>query len=282
MLETISSHQLEVFSGGKGLNQSVAMGRAGAAVYHAGAIGKDGESLLKLLREAGVNVDFVSVLEETRSGNAIIQRDVHGDNCIILYGGANQEIAAEQVEEVLSHFSEGDFLVLQNEINEMPYIMEKAYQIGMKIVLNPSPMNERILKMPLDKVDYFILNEIEAKGILGIAHDKDVGGETLLSELHRKFPNAKVVLTLGEEGSLYVDNLHRIQQAIYPTEVFDTTAAGDTFTGYFMAGLVMGCSVEECMDQAARASSIAVSRAGAAPSIPHMDEVRAKEHSYGK
>lgn len=272
--ETISSHQLEVFSGGKGLNQSVAMGRAGVEVYHAGAIGKDGENLLELLKEAGVNVDYVEVLEKTKSGNAIIQRDASGDNCIILYGGANQEISQEQVDNVLAHFSAGDFLVLQNEINEMPYIMEKAHQKGMKIVLNPSPMNEKILQMPLDFVDYFILNEIEAKEILGAAQDGKAEGKELLERLHQKFEKAKIVLTLGEEGSLYADEKERVCQGIYQTKVQDTTAAGDTYTGYFMAGVVAGLSIRECMDLAAKASAISVSRLGAAPSIPKMEEVR--------
>lgn len=106
--ETISSESLHVYTGGKGLNQSVALGRAGLETYHAGSIGKDGLFLLDTLKQAGVDVSNVAVMEEERTGNAIIQNDQEGDNCIILYGGANQAITRDQVDRVLSGFGKGD------------------------------------------------------------------------------------------------------------------------------------------------------------------------------
>ena len=164
--ETISSQSLQVFSGGKGLNQSIALAKAGAEVYHAGAVGTDGGFLLRQLEEAGVNTEHVAVLDEIRTGNAIIQNDKDGDNCIILYGGANQAITREQADQVLKSFDEGDYLLLQNEINELPYIMEKAHRKGMNVILNPSPMDEKMKELPLDDVDYYLLNEVEAGQIL--------------------------------------------------------------------------------------------------------------------
>ena len=140
--ETLSSGSLQVFSGGKGLNQSIALARAGAETYHAGSIGEDGRFLLEQLQDAGVDTRYVTVLETVRTGNAIIQNDKEGDNCILLYGGANQAVTTNQADAVLEHFRKGDFLVLQNEINELAYIMERAHERGMKIVLNPSPMDE--------------------------------------------------------------------------------------------------------------------------------------------
>ncbi|RRD94331.1 ribokinase [Clostridiales bacterium COT073_COT-073] len=275
--ETIASLGLEVFSGGKGLNQSIAMGRAGIEVYHAGAVGKDGESLVQLLDQDQVDTRFIRVLEEVRSGNAIIQRDKQGDNCIILYGGANQSITSEQIDETLAYFQTGDFLVLQNEINQMSYLIEKARERDLKIVLNPSPLNEKIMDLQLSAISYFILNEIEAKGILGNgqADEEGVQAEDLARKLSEKFPNAGIVLTLGGEGSIYVRQTEMVRQPIYPAQVKDTTAAGDTFTGYFVAGLVKDWPVEKCMDLAAKAASITVSRLGAAPSIPRMAEVEA-------
>lgn len=124
--ETISSSQMNIFSGGKGLNQSVALGRAGAKVFHAGRIGKDGEFLVEQLKEAGVNTDLVVVDEDCSTGHAIIQNDAEGDNCILLYGGANQRITKEQIDAALEQFDAGDYLVLQNEISNLPYLMEKA------------------------------------------------------------------------------------------------------------------------------------------------------------
>lgn len=198
--ETLSSDSLQVFSGGKGLNQSIALAKAGAETYHAGAIGEDGKFLLDMMKESGVHTEHVAVLTDVRSGNAIIQNDRSGDNCILLYGGANQAITAAQVDEVLTHFGSGDFLVLQNEINELACIMEQAHNKGLKIVLNPSPMNEKILALPLEYVDYFMLNEVEAGQILGQDTKNGFDGETLASALLEKFPSAAVVLTMGGRG----------------------------------------------------------------------------------
>ncbi len=271
--ETLASDSLNVFSGGKGLNQSIALARAGVETYHAGSIGEDGRFLLDVLDQSGVNTENVTVLKEIRTGNAIIQNDRDGDNCILLYGGANQEITKNQVEEVLARFDAGDYLVLQNEINELSYIVERAHEKGMRIVLNPSPMNEKIMELPLDFVDYFLLNEVEAGQILGKGTGSGIDGEALVTELCDRFPNAAIVLTLGGDGSVYADKNERFCQPVYPVRAIDTTAAGDTFTGYFIAGILKGRAVREAMDLAARAASIAVSRPGAAPSIPSMDEV---------
>lgn len=267
--ETLSSSKMEIFSGGKGLNQSIALSKSGVEVWHAGAVGEsDGEFLLRQLEEAGVNVSLVAHTAG-KTGHAIIQRDMEGQNCILLYGGANQEITKEQVDQAMSHFEEGDFLVLQNEINEIGYIMEKAHEKGMKIVLNPSPMDEKIGTYPLEYVDYFLLNEIEAGDIC----KENGSGEELIRKLSRKFPGAKIVLTLGGDGSMYKDGEEILTQPIYKVPVVDTTAAGDTFTGFFIGGLMRGENPKEALDHAAKAAAIAVSRAGAAPSIPDRSEL---------
>ncbi len=159
--ETLLSSGREVFTGGKGLNQSVALGRAGLNVFHAGSIGTDGVFLLDELKKANVDVSNVTVLPDTPSGHTIIQNDNDGDNCILLFGGANQAITKEQVDRVIAGFDAGDYLVLQNEVNELAYIMTKAHEAGLKIVLNPSPMDEKIAQLPLSCVDLFLLNEIK-------------------------------------------------------------------------------------------------------------------------
>ncbi len=268
--ETISSRSLNIYPGGKGLNQSIALGKAGASVFHAGAIGEDGKFLVDCLNEAGVDTTFVKIIPGIQSGHAIIQNDDEGDNCILLHGGANQAITKEQVEETFAAFEEGDYLILQNEINELKYIVEKAHEKGMQIVLNPSPMNEIITELPLEYITYFLLNEIEAGQILGKEIEEP---EEIIAALAEKFPKAKVVLTLGSDGSVFLDGEKVVKQGIYKVETVDTTAAGDTFTGYFIAGEAKGQEVEKSMDMAARASSIAVSRPGAGVSIPTLDEV---------
>ncbi len=268
--ETLSSDSLQVFSGGKGLNQSIALAKAGAEVYHAGAIGEDGMFLLRMMEEAGVDTSCVKVLDDVRTGNAIIQNDKDGDNCILLYGGANQAITEAQIDEVLAKFEANDHLVLQNEINNLPYLMEQAHAKGMKIVLNPSPMNEKILALPLQFVDYFLLNEVEAQQILQQNSD-DM--DALAAALSAKFPEATVVLTIGSEGSIFAKGGRQFRQSSFRVKAVDTTAAGDTFSGFFLAGILSGMTPEAAMERASKASAIAVTRPGAAPSIPTQDEV---------
>lgn len=271
--ETLSSESLQVFSGGKGLNQSIALAKAGVETYHAGAVGEDGKILLEILGKAGVDTSCVTVLDDVRTGNAIIQNDKEGDNCILLYGGANQAITKPQIDAVLRKFEPGDYLVLQNEINELPYLMNKAHEKGLKIVLNPSPMNEKIFALPLNTVDYFLLNEVEAEQILQWKPDSEDDMDVLAAALEAKFPDAKIVLTIGSAGAIYTDGDKHFRQPSFKVKAVDTTAAGDTFSGFFIAGVLNGMSEEAAMEQAAKAAAIAVTRAGAAPSIPTKAEV---------
>lgn len=271
--ETLSSKSLQVFTGGKGLNQSIALAKAGVEVYHAGMIGEDGKMLLEALDEAGVQTEYVKVQSRVRTGNAIIQNDLQGDNCILLYGGANQQIEETYIDEVLEQFGSKDWLLIQNEINNLPYLVSQAKEKGMRIILNPSPMNEKIAELPLDKVDYFILNEVEAQQLLEKELQDDRDGKVLAEEIKTAFPDTTIVLTQGEKGSVYYDGEQCISQEIFKVKTVDTTAAGDTFTGYFVGGILNGDSPEEAMRVAAKASAIAVTRPGAAPSIPTKEEV---------
>lgn len=269
--ETISGLSLEEHCGGKGLNQSIAIAKAGASVWHAGCVGQaDGTPLLNALQESGVDISLVRQLA-CPTGHAIIQVDQEGQNCILLYGGANQQITTEQIDQTLAQFQPGDLLVLQNEINNLAYLMETAANRGMTIVLNPSPMNETILSLPLQHVSYFLLNEVEAQELCG--EDKD---ETLYPQLLlERFPNSRIVLTLGSRGSIYQDAHCRIQQPCYNVQTVDTTAAGDTFTGYFLASVSQGTEVAEALKRASKAAAISVSRRGASVSIPTQAEVEA-------
>lgn len=268
--ETISSKDLNVFSGGKGLNQSVALARAGAEVYHAGMIGEDGKFLIDVLKESGVNTDNILIRSDVRSGNAIIQRDKSGDNCIILFAGANRQITAAYADSVLKKFERGDYIVLQNEISELPYIVDKAHDIGMKIVLNPSPMDEKISLLNLNYIDYFLLNETEA---MKLSNMTEFDENKCMDSLRSRFKDAGILITMGENGSIYSKGESLIRQNSIKVEVVDTTAAGDTFTGYFVSGVISGKPIETVMHEAAVAAAIAVSREGAAPSIPSRDEV---------
>ncbi|MCL2865412.1 MAG: ribokinase [Lachnospiraceae bacterium] len=269
--ETISSNNLQVFSGGKGMNQSIALAKAGVTVYHAGCIGEDGLFLVDELEKVGVNTKYIQMQKDVRTGNAIIQNDSSGDNCIILYGGANQTITKEYVDKVIADFDEQDILILQNEVSEVGYMIQKAMQRRMTIVLNPSPMDEKITTYCLEQIDYLMLNEIEARQILAV--EKDCSYETLIDQLVERFPTLRVVLTIGSAGSFYKDNTQTIRQKSYPVKQVDTTSAGDTYTGYFIASLVKGYSESEAMNIASKAAAIAVGKKGAASSIPYYQEL---------
>jgi len=265
--ETLATAGMNTFSGGKGLNQSIALAKAGATVFHAGMIGEEGEILRDTCKYNGVNTEFVRQIPG-KSGHAIIQVDKNGQNSILLYGGANQSITKEFVDEVLGHFATGDVLLLQNEVNLLSYIVDQAFEKGMEVMMNPSPYNSALNECDLSKVSLFLMNKIEGWQITG---EKDV--ERMLKKLGEINPASKVVLTLGQDGSVYQDKDHRYRQEIFKVKAVDTTAAGDTFTGYFIASMMCGKSIPECLEMAAKASAIAVSRVGAADSIPVKDEV---------
>lgn len=266
--ETQASTGMEIFLGGKGFNQSCALAKAGVEVYHAGIIGEDGKGFLPACDEYGINRKYIKEMEG-KGGHTIIQIDRNAQNSILLFGGTNRKVDEAFIEQVLSDFSEGDFLLLQNEISNLDKIIDKAYARGMKVILNPSPFDSYLDACDMSKIEYFLLNEVEGAQLAGSTNP-----DTIIEDMLTKYPNAKIVLTLGGDGAIYADRSGvRVHQPIYKVEAVDTTAAGDTFTGYFIAGLLKNLPMEEIMDTCARASSITVSRKGASPSIPTWDEV---------
>ena len=266
--ETISSSSLEVIPGGKGLNQSIALAKAGAEVFHAGKIGTDGTFLLDWCQKHGVHTEWVEVSDEEKTGHAIIQVDKNGQNSIVLFGGGNQKQSKEQIDKVFEKFEKGDVLLLQNEVNLLPYLIEEGYKKEMMVVLNPSPMNSSIFDCDLSKVSLFFLNEVEGEQIAGSSDELKI-----CEILKAKYPNGKFVLTLGSKGAYYVDKHVSEFQEAFKVDVVDTTAAGDTFTGYFLANMLEGKEIQECLRVAAKAAAIAVSRKGASVSIPNKDEL---------
>lgn len=265
--ETETSSKLDIFPGGKGLNQSVAAAKAGAEIYHAGCVGKGGEELINILKENGVDVSYIRMIDE-KNGHAIIQLGANGENSIFIYPGSNEKITAEYIDFVLENFKEGDILLLQNEINNIDYIVEQAHKKNMIIILNPSPFNEKLKTINFENLAYIILNEVEAKAISG---ENDI--QKSVQYIKKKYSDLKIVLTLGSDGCIYFDKENELHQPAFSVKVQDTTAAGDTFTGYFAAELLKGTDYENILKIASAASAIAVSRKGAAPSIPCRHEV---------
>jgi ribokinase len=255
--------------GGKGSNQSIALAHAGAAVFHAGKLGKDGVWLKERLQQHGVDTTFVDITD-TPSGHAIIQVNKDGENAIVLFGGANQAITGEDAARVLGHFAKDDYLLLQNEISAVPEIMSEAARRGLRIVFNPAPMCPAVLEYPLKLVHCFIVNEIEGGELSGEREP-----ERILAAMRRRFPQAMIVLTLGAEGALCAHDGATVRVPAVKVVAVDTTAAGDTFIGFFLAGVAEGLPVERAIDLGCRAAAISVTRPGAMDSIPSRQDVDA-------
>lgn len=269
--ETLLSSSLSIQAGGKGANQAVALSKAGIKTYMAGSIGNDGLWIRDQLKEYGVNTSLIKVKDDCYTGTATILLDNEGRNSIILYGGGNRENDGEYIDKVLSNFEKGDWIVLQNEINNLDFIIMKAKKKGMKICLNPSPFEKELLSLPLEEVDLLVLNEVEMQQLMELQISDDIDDyKSKLKELSSKLHSSMLLLTLGEKGSLLKNPAHEdiLYAPIVKTDVRDTTAAGDTFLGYFLSSIIDGKPDEEALRRATRASSIAVSRAGAMDSIP--------------
>ncbi len=269
--ETLAASSRDVKAGGKGLNQSVALARAGAPVYHAGCLGTGGEMLQAILESNGVNTDFLLPVEEMQ-GHTVIQVAPDGENSILLFGGSNRCVPEAHIRRVLSRFEPGDWLVLQNEINGLPLILELASERGLHIVLNPSPYDRSLESLDFARLDWLLVNEIEAEQVSG-----ETEPDKVWQKLHERYPDLSLLITLGSRGSVAfraaagLTETHR-EDAV-PVKAVDTTAAGDTYTGYFIAGLAEGTPLAECMNLATRAAAVAVTRPGAADSIPWKKEL---------
>lgn len=270
--ETLATDTYEMFAGGKGANQSAALSLAGAHVRHAGCTGADGLWLRDGLAELGVDVSGIRVHPTMRTGHAIIQVEDSGENAICLFAGCNHGVDDDHIEAVFDVSGDSAILLLQNEINNIHKILLKAAGQTGTIVLNPAPFDNSLLDLPLDLIDLFVLNQLEAAGLTGLAADSSPAA--MADTLRQRWPRAAVLLTLGAQGALYCGPAGRwTVDAVCPGPVVDTTAAGDTFVGYFVAALAAGTAVQASLHRAAAAAGICVTRPGARSSIPRRDEV---------
>ena len=267
--ETIHTKSYTQNAGGKGLNQSIAVSRSGQKVHHAGLLGPEGTRLAELLSGSGVDLRYLKHTDVPQ-GHAVIQVQPDGQNCIFLYGGSNQAVTPQEIDEVLMQLNAGDYLLLQNEIANLTYLLRAAARRGLRVVLNASPISDELLNADLSGVDWLVVNEIECAAMAGCG-DAQAGYETL----KQRYPSLGILLTLGSEGSVSWKDGTEVRQCAYPVKAVDTTGAGDTFMGYFVGCLAQGMERQTAMQYASMASAISVTRPGAAASLPLMDEVRA-------
>lgn len=267
--ETKACAGFSVYCGGKGLNQSMAVAKTGSEVWHAGLMGDDGDMLLEELQRGGVNTELVRRVPG-RGGHTMIVVDGQGQNCILLYGGSNQKFTHEYVDAVLQQCRQGDVVLLQNEINLVEDIIEKAYARGLRVVLNAAPMTAQVGEYGLEKLALLLVNELEGAQLTGCLPSEP---EKMLDIFAERWPGMDVVLTLGQRGACCQMGGERHAVGVFEVPVVDTTAAGDTFTGYFLHGWVQGLSAGEALQLASAASALCVGRAGASASVPTLAEV---------
>lgn len=266
--ETRAAQSRTVFPGGKGLNQSVAAARAGAQVVHGVVASKEADFLLQILADSGVEVNRICTVDQP-AGHTVIQVDDNGQNCILLFPGTNHALTPDYLQAFLQDAEPGDILLLQNETNCLQEAFAIAREKQLCLALNPSPFEEKLRELPLHTVHWWFCNELEAQALFGSDDPAQIEQRFLAL-----YPESCLVLTLGERGSRYISCEKSFSQPIFPVQTVDTTGAGDTFTGYFLAAVLSGLSEREAMCHAAMASALAVSQAGAAVSIPTLAQVQ--------
>lgn len=285
--ETLASIDRAVHMGGKGLNQTVAMARAGLACGHAGRIGTDGSFLREFLAAQGADVALIETDGSMATGHTFIQVNPEAENAILYFPGTNATISDAFLERVLSTLRSGDRLVLQNEVNDPAAIFRAARGRGLRIIFNPAPWTDAAAHVPLDDVEALILNETEARGLLHAADS--LGGEDLMTALSELLAVPVLILTEGSRGvRVRLRDGSSASIPAYPVEAVDTTGAGDTFTGYAVRALVESEHAEDPdaallsgLRTATLAAALSVTKPGAASAIPSISEVFAEARRRG-
>lgn len=261
--ETLASDSYDRGLGGKGANMSVAAARAASRVVHVGAVGDDGRWAKDRLTEYGVDTRHISV-GDMPTGHAIIIVDDSGENQIVLFPGANVALGEGAVTAALAEAGKGDWLLMQNETSLQGFTAALARQKGMGVAYAAAPFDAAAVKAVLSHVDLLVLNAVEAAQL----------SEAMGQDLH-DLDVADIVVTLGPDGCRHIAP-NRGEDTDYPAfdvKAVDATGAGDTFTGYLLAGLDRGMPMAQAIARAQKAAAIMVTRHGTADVIPDLKDL---------
>jgi len=266
--ETLAATEFSQGLGGKGANMSVAAARAAGRVMHIGAVGMDGTWAIERLLEYGVDTPHVTVTDMP-TGHANISVDANGENSIVLFGGANQVLTEQMIGAALTEASPRDILLMQNETNGQEYAAETAKTLGLRVVYAAAPFDADAVAAVIEEVDLLILNAVEAEQL------KYATGQDL-----DDLPVDDIIVTVGADGCNWVSNKGKKVEsfAAYPVDAVDTTGAGDTFTGYLVAGLDRGMDMPDAIDLAMQAAALMVTRHGTADAIPDLKDIQ--DHDF--
>lgn len=273
--QTVMSKAKNTFPGGKGANQAVAAAKMGADVTMLGCVGNDqhGTELLASMKRAGVNTDHILIAESADTSSAYICVSSSGENAIVVDSSANMLVTPEYIAAHEDLFEAADYCLIQMEIphETVKKAINLSHLHSTKVVLNPSPLDMFNLAL-LDGVEYVIPNEEEAASLLYVDSINELTYDDFIHFL-RCQAIRNLVITLGENGALHYNVTGNFAQ--YPTlpqKAVDTTGAGDTFLGAFVAALDAGNDCNYAIRFANAAASLSVMRPGAQSSMPTYNE----------
>lgn len=276
--ETLAAEGKSSAAGGKGANQAVSAARSGAQTAFIGEVGKDnsGQMMLDEMKANGIDVAGIRENDQVGTGTASILLDENGQNSILIYGGANQQLSPTDVEAAKDKITAADFVVAQFETPQAATL--RAFQLakanGVTTILNPAPA-QKIDPEVLKLTDLIIPNETESAELTGVI----ITDETSMLISAAKFAQMGVrnlIITVGAKGAFYCTQDGYSFIPAFKVNAVDTTAAGDTFIGALSSQLKPDMSnIEKALVYAQRASSLAVQKMGALPSIPTREQILA-------
>ena len=277
--ETILGGEFFMNQGGKGANQAVAVKRLGGNLIFVAKLGNDilGQQSVDYFKKEGIDTKYITLDENSASGVALISVDDHAENSIVVASGANMLLNEQDVDKVVEEMCEGDILLMQLEIpiQTVEYAARRAFEKGVKVVLNPAPARS----LPKELLRYLFMitpNRIEAEMLTGIKIVNDADAERVAKEISAMGVQ-NIIVTLGSKGCLVREGDTSYCVDAFKVEPVDTTAAGDTFNGALCVGLAEGMNLRQAAVMASKASSVAVTRMGAQSSIPHRKELDLNE-----
>lgn len=273
--ETVMGGEFYMFSGGKGANQAVAAARMGGDVTFICKIGDDifGQRSVEEFEKEGINTRYIEKDFEKASGTALILVNDNGENEIVVASGANERLAASDIEAAEKAFVEADVVLLQLEIpvDSVLYAARKGFEHGKKVILNPAPARQ----LPNELFGYLYLitpNETEAALLTGITVEDGVTASKA-AEIFLSKGIQNVIITLGKKGAYFQNSNIKLMIDAPIVQAMDTTAAGDTFSGAITVALTEGKDWESAIKFAIEAASISVTRMGAQASVPYRNEI---------